>query len=142
MVVSICYLKEGMKTPKKQGRWRTGRRTRKEDEMKRSSWIFIFFGCVFMAIFVLGQAQRVLPVSSNAAVNRQIVNREFDDMKLEIARLKAEVEKLTNVIKIYGSAVEIEASAITLDGTLHVRSRSYFYNQAYSYYSTIFTMLK
>ena len=109
--------------------------------MKRISWIFFFVSCVLMAIFVWGQAQRVQPISSNAAVNWQVVNREFDDMKLEIARLKVEVEKLTNVIKINGSAVEIKASSIALDGTLYVRSRSYFYDQAYSYISTFFIKL-
>lgn len=104
--------------------------------MKKGAWIVLLAGCLFMGFFVRGEVQR-------AAQNLPITSRQFDETKQDLARLKAEVERLTKFIKVTESTVQIEAPQINLDGhinlnskgggSVRVNSNSFFYGTVYGY---------
>ena len=111
--------------------------------MKKGAWIVLPAGCMLLGLFVWGEAQR-------AAQNLPITSRQYDETKQELARLKAEVERLTKFIKVTDSSVQIEASNIYLDGSIYLNYKgdgsvrvylnSFFYGTVYGHssYFTVF----
>ena len=118
--------------------------------MKKLMSVLVLSGLMITAVLAWGQVQRqTLPMAS----------RTTDDTKQEVARLKAEVDRLTKVvaevdrltkvIKVTGSSdhpsVSIEAPHIALKGVIRVNqnpdgqaamyvySNAYFYAQVYGY---------
>lgn len=89
--------------------------------MKKVMSVLVLSGLMIAAVLAWGQVQRqTLPMAS----------RTTDETKLEIARLKAEVDRLTKVvaevdrltkvIKVTDSSVRIQANLIELDGTIYL----------------------
>lgn len=103
--------------------------------MKKTVSIVVLLGLWTAAIFAWGQVQRQpLPMASRPA----------DDTKQEIARLRAEVDRLTKVIKVTDSSVRIEAGLIQLEGKVvmnkedanrhvEIRSNAFLYGNLYLY---------
>jgi hypothetical protein len=101
--------------------------------MKKALYGFLFVVCVFMVFSVWGQVQHAQPVSPSAVANIQLMNSEFDKLKLEVARLKTEIEQLTKIIKVSDNYIEIKAESIQLNGNTSIYKNAYLYGQNYAY---------
>lgn len=89
---------------------------------------------MLLGLFVLGEAQRT-------AQNLPVTSRQFDETKQELARLKAEVERLTKFIKVTDSAIHIEAPSIYFDGKIYLNYNNYGLVRVYTntfFYGTVY----
>lgn len=104
--------------------------------MKKTVYIVLLVALMFMGLVHWGTGQQ-------AAQTTPVKSIQLDETKQELARLKAEVERLTKFIKVTESGIKIEAPSITLNGIIslnyngqgfvRVYSHSFFYGTTYGH---------